>query len=692
MASSRNLTIVLIALLTVLSVHALGTWSGSVRADLTGGDLYSLTSGTRALLERMQTEGVQPLSITLYFSETAGKTLPKFIKDFITYERYLEELLREYQRESGGKIEVAVIDPIPDSDEAQDALDLGLDGKPINQHGDLFFFGLVLQTRTGSRDVIEFLWPDQQESIEYEISKRIYSLLWPSSKRIGVLSSLEVMGTADNPYLAQMLAAQGKTPQQKWLAIKLLEDLYQVEALDPDVGEISPDDYDLVIVIHPKGLPEKTLWALDRWVVTGGNLLVFLDPYAIDDQPPRNPQQPWAAVQYKPSSNLPRLLEAWGLSRPEDRIAADLDLAVRRRVSRMGGAESVVVDLAISGETREQTLATSHPILQGLSDLRLFMAGELVRDGAGGADGGEGGDGAAAAGAGAPALTFTPLITTTASGTTLEIRPGFGDGDSLVFSDVNQPAKLRDRYAPGHQPVVLAYLVQGRFPSAFPEGASFPAEEPERPPGLPPGMELPTPEGADMVEHGPVLEAERGDAAVAVFADVDMISDQVAFQSNLLGLVQAANDNYRVLLNTVDYLLGSRELMAIRAERAVRRPFTLFDEIEAAAEKETLERERQLRADVETFQKELQEKQGELSGAGAALFQKRLQDEVERINEKIQERNRELFEIRKARRAALEKEEARVRRSVVGWMPSLVLVVGLALAVRRRLEARRSAR
>ncbi len=109
-----------------------------------------------------------------------------------------------------------------DSDEAEDALDFGLDGKAVNQEGDLFFFGLVFQTQTGSRDVIEFLWPNQQETIEYEISKKIHSLLWPSGKTIGILSSLEVFGGADNPYLAQMLAAQGRTPREKWIARLML--------------------------------------------------------------------------------------------------------------------------------------------------------------------------------------------------------------------------------------------------------------------------------------------------------------------------------------------------------------------------------------------------------------------------------------------------------------------------------------
>ena len=283
MWNSRLLTIVLIALIVLFANHvAFRALEGS-RIDLTEDGLYSLSDGSQEILRRMTEEGVKPIEIDLYFSETTGKTLPRFIKNFVTYERYLRSLLKEYERASEGRIKVRFIDPVTDSDEAEDALDFRLDGKAINQEGDLFFFGLVFQTQTGSRDAIEFLWPNQQETIEYEISKKIHSLLWPSGKTIGILSSLEVFGGAANPYLAQMLAAQGRTPREKWIAVQVLEESYEVRPIDAGAEHISPDEFDLVVVIHPKDLSTKVLWALDEWVVRGGNTMVFLDPYALDD-------------------------------------------------------------------------------------------------------------------------------------------------------------------------------------------------------------------------------------------------------------------------------------------------------------------------------------------------------------------------------------------------------------------------
>ena len=288
-AQGRTVTLVLIGLLTVFSIHVANEWLESWRVDLTGGDLYSLTDGTHAILDRMQEEGVKPLDIRLYFSETAGKTLPKFVKDFIGYERYLRSLLGEYERAAAGKIRVETIDPLPDSDDADRAAEDGLDGKLINQNGDLFYFGLALETQTGSMETIEFLWPQEQENIEYEISKKVHGLLWPARQRVGVLSSLEVFGGAQDPMMAQMLAAQGRTPAQKWILVQVLEELYEVSQVPADVDEILRDDYDLLVVVHPKALPDKTVFAIDQWVAAGGNALIFLDPYALGDTPPQNP-------------------------------------------------------------------------------------------------------------------------------------------------------------------------------------------------------------------------------------------------------------------------------------------------------------------------------------------------------------------------------------------------------------------
>jgi ABC-type uncharacterized transport system involved in gliding motility auxiliary subunit len=291
-------------------------------------------------------------------------------------------------------------------------------------------------------------------------------------------------------------------------------------------------------------------------------------------------------------------------------------------------------------------------------------------------------------------LTRTPLIATTSGGSTLEIAPGFGSGSEsgLFYTDLNDAATLRDALTSGTEPVVIAYQLDGRLPSAYPEGVELPSTEPTRPPGLPATIDLPSPEGTEMVEKSAVPESQHAETTVLVYADVDVISDALGFQRNIFGVIQATNDNHKLLLNSVDHLLGSRDLMRVRTARRLDRPFTLFDQIEDDAEQETLERERQIREEIEGFQTELLSKQGEITERNAALFQRRVQDEVDALNERIQEGNQELRGIRVARRAALEQEENRVRFAVLGWMPTVVLLLGLVLYVRRTRRERQAKR
>lgn len=682
-------TLALLAVVTVLAIHVVAVQSEHVRFDMTEDNLYSLSEGSEEILEKMRAEGVEPVRVTLYFSETVGKTLPRFIKDFITYRNYVETLLREYAVASDGKLEFDVVDPKPDTDASQNAQDFGLDGKPVNQHGDLFFFGLVFETRTGSRDVIEFLWPNQQETVEYQITKTLHNLLWPSQQRIGVLSSLDVLGGADNPYMEQILRAQGKQPKPTWIAMQLLRETYEVSKIDTDTDFISPDEYDLLVVIHPKSLGQRAQWAIDEWVQRGGNTLVFVDPYSINDQAPQNPQNPMASYQYDASSDLDRLLRAWGLERRDHVVVADFDLALRRPVRMGGPSERLVVDLQIEQDDAEATLNREHPVLQGLNELRFFTAGALVP------------------------LEETPegveqevLMTTTEGAAGLDMRPGFPSDAQLTFLSINQPAALTDALdetlaeaeqagedgdAPLTGKLALGYVVRGSLPSAFPDGADLPESTPEPPPGLPPGVQMPPPAGGPTVHKDPVPAEERAAATVLVFSDVDFISDPLAFQSSILGAV-ALNDNHKVLLNSVDYLFGSEELMKVRAKKPIRRPFTRFDEIEQQADAASLEREQELRAEIERFQEQLREKQS--TAGNVALLKKQVQDEVDELNRRIREADRQLLDIRQEKRAALEDEEARVRFAVMGAMPLLVLLLGITLFIRRRLrdqEARRLA-
>lgn len=655
-------TIALVMVISIFAIHTIYMFTEGARHDFTQAQLFSLTDGTHQIIDKMKTEAVKPVSIKLYFSATTGKSLPKFVKNFIIYEAYIRNLLREYQDSSEGKITIELIDPKPDSDEAEDAEDYRLDGKPINNEGDKFYFGLVFETQTGSKDVIDFLWPEKQETLEYEISKKLYNLIWPKKKRIAVVSSLEPLPDNNNPYMAQMMQMQGKKPSEPWLAMKVLEESYTVTRLG-DVDSISHDDYDLLMIIHPKSFSDKLLWSIDEWVVTGGETMVFLDPYSLEDKAPQNPQQPFAQLQYKPASSLGALLTTWGLKRADNMFAVDYELGLKRPVDRSGMSRKVINDLVIDEKNAMATLNQDLPIFNGINNLRFFLAGalETLDDMAGEA---------------------IPLITTTDQGDTLLVKPGFGDGGDLAYTDLQEPEKLLNRYSPSGK-VVLAYLVKGQVKSAYPEGTSFPKESPQVPPGMPPDFKMPPPEDAEMISKEAVPDTRFAESRLVVFADSDFITNQLAFQQSMFG-VQAVNDNYKVLINSIDYLMGAKELMAVRSRKNISRPFDRFDRIEEQADRNVLEEEQKIRTDIESFQEKLRTKQSSISQKDAGLFQKKMSDEIQDLNDRIRNGNKELREIRKAKRGILEAEETFIWYLVLLLMPVVICAFGVASFLRRR--------
>ena len=85
-------------------------------------------------------------------------------------------MLRAYQRASGGKLKLHVIDPQPFSEEEDRAAEFGLQAVPLNQGGDKVYFGLAGTNAEGNTQIIPFFPLDQEEFLEYEVSRLVQSL------------------------------------------------------------------------------------------------------------------------------------------------------------------------------------------------------------------------------------------------------------------------------------------------------------------------------------------------------------------------------------------------------------------------------------------------------------------------------------------------------------------------------------
>ena len=211
-----------------------------------------------------------------------------------------------------------------------------------------FFFGLTATNEYGRTKAIEIFSPERQEFVEFDISKLICDLMQREKRKVGVLSpSLPVLGPPDmTPEMMMMMQTRDADFPKPWLIAQQLGQTYNVvkaTVKDGVIGsETQPDNMmgsaprqgdfkanlDFLIVVQPKNLDEQTKFAIDQYVMKGGKLIIFEDPFCYFDRPPRD--NPYGAEGFSQASDLNDLTAKWGLSMRPSTLAIDRSLALLR--------------------------------------------------------------------------------------------------------------------------------------------------------------------------------------------------------------------------------------------------------------------------------------------------------------------------------------------------------------------------
>jgi ABC-type uncharacterized transport system involved in gliding motility auxiliary subunit len=312
-----------LALLLVLFV-AVSMISNSAlkgfRFDLTENGLFTLSEGTGRILENLE----EPVTLYVYFSQDASREIPQLR----AYARRVDELLEEFVSRAGGKLSVQHIDPRPFSEEEDQAAAFGLQAAPINTAGDTLYFGIAATNTLDDTQVMPFLQPSKEKFLEYDLAKMISSLGNPRKSVLGILSTLTMAGGYD--------PARGMS--EAWVVHQQLEQLFEVRTVDPAAGEV-PDDVDVLLLVHPRNLDDAMLYRIEQFVLGGGKLVAFVDPYAESDR--GDPNDPMAQMQMGSSSSLGSLLQAWGVDFDPSRVVGDLQFGIGSGATRHIGILSV---------------------------------------------------------------------------------------------------------------------------------------------------------------------------------------------------------------------------------------------------------------------------------------------------------------------------------------------------------------
>src|SRR3954470_24283695 len=245
---SKSIAIVLL-LVGLILVNYLAS-SIPVRYDATAESIYSLSSGTKTMLGKVE----EPVTLDLYFSKDASG-LPIAYKN---YAARVQEMLRQYVRASHGKLTLNVINPQADTPQEEKATAAGLTPQVSQQGGDQFFFGLVVTQADQQKNIPAFS-PQREQFLEYDLSKLIYSVQQIDKPKLGLLTSLPLQGTS--PQEMQMMMMMRRQPQPGQFVIGEWEQSFTIVKVEATATEL-PAGLVALAVIHPQNLSTKLQYAI----------------------------------------------------------------------------------------------------------------------------------------------------------------------------------------------------------------------------------------------------------------------------------------------------------------------------------------------------------------------------------------------------------------------------------------------
>jgi len=615
--------LVLLAVLFLGVVMLSNVGLRGMRLDLTQNKLYTLSSGTQQVLRELK----EPINLYFCFSrDVAAKQSPLILP----YAARVREFLEEISARAGGKVHLHVLDPQPFSDDEDRAAEFGLQPLPVGNGGESLYFGLGGTNSTDGRSAIPNFQADREEFLEYDVAKLIQELATPKKPVIGLLSSIGLQGQF-NPQTGQM--------GEPWPIYTQLQQLFNVRTLNADLDHIDKD-VDVLMLVHPKQLQPKALYAIDQFVMRGGRLLLLVDPDAGADLSGQNPSNPLAAAMADHSSDLKPLLATWGVDYDATKVVGDLSRGLEVRANASSGPVRHIGILGLHRADMDQ----KDVVTATLESLNLATVGSLSQR------------------AGAK-TTFEPLLM---SSTSAELLP------SQRFHALVDPSTLRDGFKSTGIRYTIAARITGPVDSAYPNGP---------PPDLKPVAGPP-------IAH---LAKSSTPANIVVIADTDFLMDYLWVQQReLLGqrIAQAFANNGDLIANVLDNLSGSGALISIRGRASFSRPFERVDALKRQADDRLRAKALELQSELQQTESKLTELQSKRNDQSSIMLSPEQEEELKRFTAEKTRVRKELRETQRGLDVDINRLGSRLKVINIALAPLVVAIAGvLILSMRRRRRA-----
>jgi ABC-type uncharacterized transport system involved in gliding motility auxiliary subunit len=540
LTSSVNLFLIVVVFFALVFVN--NQLLSPLRLDLTENQVYSLSQGSKQVLKEID----EPINLYFFFSDKASKNMTSLRN----YANRVESLLTEYETFANGKLKLQVLDPQAFSEQEDQADQFGLTAANIGVAGEAIYMGLAATNALDEQKVIAFFDPQKEGFLEYEIRQLSAQLSEPEPVNVTLITDLAIKG-GQNPMMGQVDPA--------WTFLTQLEQLYKVEQLSSEATSV-PDDTDVLLLVHPKEYTDALLFAIDQFALSGGKILAFLDAHNESDP---------IAMMAGPmptgnSSNVQRLLSAWGVEFDSDNVLLDAMAGLDIRTQDGGVTRHFgFVGFTSDQLDREDVLTSNLEVINGAS----FGVFNKIAD---------------------AETTWLPLIQSTQNSDLM---------NTGTYAMTQNPEELAKAYQSDNQSYVLAARLLGKANSAFEK----------------------VPEGAEQTAI--ITSTDR--LNVILVGDTDLLADRFwVQQSNFFGqtIYTPFANNGDFITNAVENLGGSDALISIRSRGVFSRSFSRVDELTVIAEQKFRDQEQILQQQLDDTEQQLLELQNQQVEEGALVI------------------------------------------------------------------------